>query len=120
MPFTEEAPKSVCGCKNRACPFQDFFIDKTKGKKYLKYQCSKPELWTICLRWVDPKSHTPKEEQQPEPAPTPQPQPAPAPAELQEDKTKNRCNVYPQECHLCSPKTQDKCGVEPEHRKPPI
>ncbi len=111
MPFTEEAPKSVCGCKNRTCPFQDLYVDNAHGgKKYLTYRCSKPHYWRTCLRWVDPKSSTAAGQLIQKPQPIPQ-------TSKQEE---TRCNQYPFECWQCAPLKQDACGVENEYRKPPV
>lgn len=137
MPFTEEQPKNLMGCKNRVCPFQALFVDNVKGKKFLKYQCSSAEKYVICLRWVDPKSHTEKPAATPEPVPEPTPAPAteqpqrremadldkqeqPKKQELsQAEKEKHRCNRYAYDCYLCAPKTQNNCGIEEQYRKPP-
>lgn len=57
MPYNEEVPadyKPRCGCKRRECPMQDYFEDKTKKKRFFKYQCRDPKTWAICLRWVNP------------------------------------------------------------------
>jgi hypothetical protein len=50
----------------------------------------------------------------------PKPEEPPTKQELpQAEKEKNRCSNYPSQCCVCSPKDQDKCGVEAEYRKPP-
>lgn len=127
MPFTEEAPQPICGCKNRTCPLQDNFVNVSNGKNYLRYRCSKPELWAVCLRWIDPKTKTEKQEPEPQPQQESHPEikeaidsmTAPQFKKPTDEQLKNRCNTYPTDCNLCAPKTQDKCGVEAEHRKPP-